>query len=173
LPWEDNGSAQRLSGQVISIVRSATASCFYSGSLVRARSLRLPDPARVGDHRFDRLLRDAVRLSTRAGADPFRSFARIAVEPRPYQLVPLLLALRLDPVRLLIGRSIQPRVIRTTCSALPPTFPASTHDGGESPPSPTGCRSQWHPGDSGTSVEWSRPPAEDAPAAGLGTQGTP
>lgn len=66
----------------------------------------LPDPARVGDHRSCRFLRDAVRLSTRAAAGPFRSFARIAVEPRPYQLVPLLLALRLDPVRLLIADDV-------------------------------------------------------------------
>ena len=51
-----------------------------------------------------RLLRDALRLSVRDGAGPFRCFARIAVEPRPYQLVPLLMALRLDPVRLLDRR---------------------------------------------------------------------
>jgi ERCC4-related helicase len=47
-----------------------------------------------------------VRLSSRAGAGPFRSFARIAVEPRPYQLVPLLMALKLDPVRLLIAADV-------------------------------------------------------------------
>ena len=39
-------------------------------------------------------------------AGPFRSFGRIAVEPRPYQLVPLLMALRLDPVRLLIADDV-------------------------------------------------------------------
>ncbi len=66
----------------------------------------LPDPERVGDHRSSKLLRDAVRLSSRAGAGPFRSFARIAVEPRPYQLVPLLMALRQDPVRLLIADDV-------------------------------------------------------------------
>ena len=33
----------------------------------------------------------------RSSAGPFRSFGDIAVEPRPYQLVPLLMALRLDP----------------------------------------------------------------------------
>lgn len=66
----------------------------------------LPDPQRVGDHRSCRLLRDAVRLSSRAGAGPFRSLSRIAVEPRPYQLVPLLMALKLDPVRLLIADDV-------------------------------------------------------------------
>ena len=66
----------------------------------------LPDPSRLGDFRSTRLLRDAVRLGLRSSAGPFRSFAQIAVEPRPYQLVPLLMALRLDPVRLLIADDV-------------------------------------------------------------------
>lgn len=66
----------------------------------------LPDPARHGDYRSCRLLRDAVRLGFRSSAGPFRSFARLAVEPRPYQLVPLLLALKLDPVRMLIADDV-------------------------------------------------------------------
>ncbi len=66
----------------------------------------LPDPAQPGDYRSCRLLRDAVRLGFRSSAGPFRSFARIAVEPRPYQLVPLLMALKLDPVRLLIADDV-------------------------------------------------------------------
>ncbi|MYN65613.1 MAG: DEAD/DEAH box helicase [Acidobacteria bacterium] len=67
----------------------------------------LPDPATdLGNHLSFSLLRDAVRLGFRAGAGPFRSLARIAVEPRPYQLVPLLMALRLDPVRLLIADDV-------------------------------------------------------------------
>lgn len=66
----------------------------------------LPDSRLVGDHRSGRLLRDAVKLGFRSGAGPFRSFARISVEPRPYQLVPLLMALNLDPVRLLIADDV-------------------------------------------------------------------
>ena len=66
----------------------------------------LPDPARWGDSHSGRLLRDAVRFGFRASSGPFRSFARISVEPRPYQLVPLLMALRLDPVRLLIADDV-------------------------------------------------------------------
>ena len=64
---------------------------------VRPARFDLPDPTRPGDFRSCRLLRDAVRLGFRSSAGPFRSFARIAVEPRPYQLVPLLMALKLDP----------------------------------------------------------------------------
>jgi superfamily II DNA or RNA helicase len=73
---------------------------------VEPATFDLPDPEWVGDHRSCRLLRDAARISSRAGAGPFRSLARIAVEPRPYQLVPLLMALKLDPVRLLIADDV-------------------------------------------------------------------
>src|SRR5437667_265176 len=66
----------------------------------------LPDPTQPGDYRSCRLLRDAVRLGFRSSAGPFRSFGHIAVEPRPYQLVPLLVALKLDPVRLLIADDV-------------------------------------------------------------------
>jgi superfamily II DNA or RNA helicase len=73
---------------------------------VEPASFAPPDPERLGDHRSCGLLREAVRLGTRAATGPFRSFGRIAVEPRPYQLVPLLIALRLDPVRLLIADDV-------------------------------------------------------------------
>jgi len=66
----------------------------------------LPNPTQVGDYRSARLLRDAVRLGFRSSAGPFRSFARLGFEPRPYQLVPLLMALKLDPVRLLIADDV-------------------------------------------------------------------
>ncbi len=66
-----------------------------------------PDPEReLGNHRSLALLRDALRLGFRSGAGPFRSFARLGVQPRPYQLVPLLLALRQDTVRMLIADDV-------------------------------------------------------------------
>ncbi len=73
---------------------------------IEPATFALPDPARPGDYRSCRLLRDALRLGFRSSAGPFRSFANIAVEPRPYQLVPLLLALKLQPVRLLIADDV-------------------------------------------------------------------
>ena len=73
---------------------------------IESAEFGLPDPSRIGDYRSCRLLRDAVRLTTRSGTGPFRSFARIAVELRPYQLVPLLMALKMDPVRLLIADDV-------------------------------------------------------------------
>jgi len=52
------------------------------------------------------LLRDALRLKLRSAAGPFRSFGHIAVEPRSYQLVPLLMALKMPVVRLLIADDV-------------------------------------------------------------------
>lgn len=60
----------------------------------------------MGNFGSCRLLRDALRLSFRSGAGPFRSLSRIAIEPRPYQLVPLLMALQLDPVRILVADDV-------------------------------------------------------------------
>lgn len=73
---------------------------------VEPASFDAPDPNRSGNHAAALLLRDALRLTLRAGAGPFRSFGNIAVEPRGYQLVPLLMALRLSTVRLLIGDDV-------------------------------------------------------------------
>ena len=74
---------------------------------VESAGFAMPNPATdLGDAQSARLLRDALRLGFRSGAGPFRSAGRIAVQPRPYQLVPLLMALRLDPVRMLIADDV-------------------------------------------------------------------
>ena len=65
-----------------------------------------PDPTHTGDHRSCGLLRDAVRLGVRNSAGPFRSFGSIAVTPRPYQLVPLLVALKQPKARVLIADDV-------------------------------------------------------------------
>lgn len=52
------------------------------------------------------LLADAMRLTLRRGAGPFRSAAQLAFEPRTYQLVPLLMALRMPVPRLLIADDV-------------------------------------------------------------------
>ncbi|RPA56331.1 helicase [Gordonia oryzae] len=59
-----------------------------------------------GDARRARLLRDALRLSFRASGGPFRSFAQLAVTPRNYQLVPLMMASNQDVTRLLIADGV-------------------------------------------------------------------
>lgn len=73
---------------------------------VQPASFALPDPSQLGGHLSCRLMRDAVRLGFRSSAGPFRSFGNLAVDPRPYQLVPLLMALKMQPVRLLIGDDV-------------------------------------------------------------------
>ena len=76
------------------------------GEPVTDASFPLPDPRQKSGHDGALLLRDALVLSLRRGAGPFRSFGQIAIEPRAYQLVPLLMALKLDPVRLLIADDV-------------------------------------------------------------------
>ncbi len=66
----------------------------------------LPDPDKPGSHAAALLLRDALRLKLRAGAGPFRSFGNLNVEPRAYQLVPLLMAFKLDTIRLLVADDV-------------------------------------------------------------------
>ena len=65
-----------------------------------------PDPTQEGSQHEAILLSDALRMALRRGAGPFRCFGNIAVEPRTYQLVPLLMALRQEPVRLLIADDV-------------------------------------------------------------------
>lgn len=73
---------------------------------VVSSTFELPSRDDRGDFAAGRFLREAARLSTRSAAGPFRCFGRIAAEPRPYQLVPLMMALKQDPVRLLIADDV-------------------------------------------------------------------
>ncbi len=73
---------------------------------VKSATFPWPDAEKPGGHSGALLLRDALRLKLRTGGGPFRSFGNISVEPRAYQLVPLLMALRLSTVRLLIADDV-------------------------------------------------------------------
>jgi len=59
-----------------------------------------------GDTTRARLLRDGLRLSFQATGGPFRSFAKLAVTPRNYQLVPLMMSAAQDTTRLLIADGV-------------------------------------------------------------------
>jgi len=76
------------------------------GRFLQPSAFPLPNPEQAGDVAGGLLLSDASRLRLRDGAAPFRSLGHIAVTPRPYQFVPLIMALRLDPVRLLIADDV-------------------------------------------------------------------
>jgi len=69
-------------------------------------SFQPPSPEDRGDSARARLLRDALRLSFRASAGPFRSFASLAVSPRNYQLVPLMMSVAQEVTRLLIADGV-------------------------------------------------------------------
>lgn len=73
---------------------------------LEATSFPLPKLEDIGDFESNRLLRDAARVLIRYGSGPFRSIGHIAFRPRPYQLVPLLMGLRLNPVRMLIADDV-------------------------------------------------------------------
>lgn len=73
---------------------------------VSAASFPWPKVEQARNHSASQLLLDALQLKLRSGAGPFRSFGNIAVEPRAYQLVPLLMALKQPTVRLLIADDV-------------------------------------------------------------------
>ncbi len=67
-----------------------------------------PDPTKedIGDISTARLLYDSARLAFRNGAGPFRSLAKLSFRPRSYQMVPLIMALRQESIRLLIADDV-------------------------------------------------------------------
>jgi superfamily II DNA or RNA helicase len=73
---------------------------------IRPARFELPDTNEIATQDAARLLSESLRLTLRRGAGPFRSAARLSFSPRAYQLVPLLMALRLPVVRLLIADDV-------------------------------------------------------------------
>lgn len=83
-----------------------TAAVFPALEPVRSATFAPPTVHDAGDASRAALLRTALRIGFRSSAGPFRSLARLAVEPRAYQFVPLLMALRQETVRLLIADDV-------------------------------------------------------------------
>ena len=73
---------------------------------VKSARFDLPADAGIAAQPKAALLADALRMTLRRGAGPFRSAAHLSFEPRTYQLVPLLMALRLETPRLLIADDV-------------------------------------------------------------------
>ena len=66
----------------------------------------IPKNDDVGPSYATFLFKDAILLKMRSGAGPFRSFGNITFTPRAYQLVPLMMAMKHDTVRILIADDV-------------------------------------------------------------------
>lgn len=65
-----------------------------------------PTPEDLGDVTTAKLLFESARLAFRNGAGPFRALAKLSFRPRSYQLVPLIMALRQETLRLLVADDV-------------------------------------------------------------------
>ncbi|MEJ5299698.1 MAG: helicase-related protein [Thermodesulforhabdaceae bacterium] len=94
--------------EVIAVHRFLTTIIQYALPEERIQPSYFPPPTLddISDAASAYLLWQAARLTLRDGAAPIRSLGRISIRPRTYQFVPLLMALRLDPVRLFIADDV-------------------------------------------------------------------
>ena len=94
--------------ETVAVHKKLTDLIAYSFPEERVRSAKFPPPTPgdlsnvAGAH----LLWQAARLTLREGATPLRSLGRVSIRPRTYQFVPLLMALRLDPIRMLVADDV-------------------------------------------------------------------
>jgi superfamily II DNA or RNA helicase len=72
------------------------------------KEARFPNPVKedLDDFQTAKMLFDATRLSFRNASGPFRCMGKLSFRPRSYQIVPLVMALRQDKVRLLIADDV-------------------------------------------------------------------
>lgn len=73
---------------------------------VRETVFTLPDPHKHGAFADSAMFRTASILRLKSGTGPVRAIGSIAVDPRSFQLTPLLMALSMDTVRLLIADDV-------------------------------------------------------------------
>lgn len=84
---------------------------------IKPATFERPRPSQLGNLESARLLYNAARLSFRNAAGPFRCMAKLSFQPRSYQLVPLVMALKQDVTRLMvaddvgIGKTIEALII--------------------------------------------------------------
>jgi superfamily II DNA or RNA helicase len=72
------------------------------------REAEFPPPRKedLGAFSSARLLLESSRLAFRNGAGPFRCLAKLSFRARAYQMIPLIMALRHEPVRLLVADDV-------------------------------------------------------------------
>ncbi len=81
----------------------------YEGKLnLKSYNFKAPTPYDLSKGWPDatHILYDACRLSFRDVAGPFKCLGRLSFEPRPYQMVPLILALKQPKIRLMISDDV-------------------------------------------------------------------
>lgn len=76
------------------------------GDSISDATLTEPGKDDLDDFHSARMLYDASRLLFRNASGPFRCIGKLGFRPRSYQMVPLVLALKQDPVRLLIADDV-------------------------------------------------------------------
>lgn len=74
--------------------------------LPRSYNFIKPSAKDLGDFTSAKLLYNATRLSFRNASGPFRCLGKLSFRPRAYQMVPLIMALRQETVRMLIGDDV-------------------------------------------------------------------
>ena len=74
--------------------------------LPKSYNFKKPDKTDIGDFYSAKLLYNAARLSFRQAAGPFRCLGKLSFRPRSYQMVPLIMALKLPTIRLLIADDV-------------------------------------------------------------------
>lgn len=98
------GSSREITGVPLSFATTLRHSLPHEG--IDPAQFPLPTAESIQDHTAVQLMQQAARLLLREGAAPFRSLGHLSVRPRPYQYVPLLMALRQEIVRLLIADDV-------------------------------------------------------------------
>lgn len=94
--------------EVVAVHKGLTDLLGYSFPEERVRSAKFPPPTPddLSNVSGAHLLWQAARLTLREGATPLRSLGRVSIRPRTYQFVPLLMALRLETIRMLIADDV-------------------------------------------------------------------
>lgn len=78
----------------------------FSEDQIEASSFPSPVTKDIGDFLTAKILFNATRLSFRNASGPFRSIAKLSFRPRSYQIVPLIMALKLETIKLLIADDV-------------------------------------------------------------------
>lgn len=73
---------------------------------VEPATFQPPSGEDIGDFATARLLYESARLAFRNGSGPFRCLAKLSFRPRAYQIVPLVMAMRQERVRLLVADDV-------------------------------------------------------------------